>query len=69
MSKQEFPGGPVVKGSGIVTAMAQVAAVVPVGSLAWELLHTVGAAKKKKKDVYHLIPELKLTKRQKQPTH
>ena len=36
-------------GSGIGTAVAQVAAVARVRSLAWELLHTVGAAKKKKK--------------------
>lgn len=45
-------------GSGIGTAVAQVAAVARIRSLAWELLHTVGAAKKKgliegKNEVYN----------------
>ena len=33
----------------VVTAVAQVFAVVRVQSLAWELLHAMGEAKKKKK--------------------
>ena len=40
---QEFPGGLVVKGSGVATAVAQVQ------SLAWEHPHAMQAAKKKKK--------------------
>ena len=34
----------------MVTAVAQVTAVVQIRSLAWELLHAKGAAKKKKKE-------------------
>ena len=37
-----------VKGSGIVTAVALIIAVVWVWSLSLELLHAVGVAKKKK---------------------
>ena len=37
-------------GSGIVTAVAKFAAVVPVQSLAWELPHAMGVAKKKKRE-------------------
>ena len=44
----EFPGGLAMKGSSIFTAVAQVTAEVWVQSLAWELLHAVGVAKKKK---------------------
>ena len=41
-----------VKGSGIATAMAQVAAVVWIQFLVWEVLYTNSAAiKKKKKNV------------------
>ena len=42
----EFPGGLVVKGSGVVTAVAWAAAVARVRSLARELLHAAGVAKK-----------------------
>ena len=45
----EFPGGPVGSESGVVTAVAQVTAVVQVPSLAQELPHVLGVAKKKKK--------------------
>ena len=38
----EFPGGSVGSGSSIVTALAQVTAVV------WELLHAMGKVKVKK---------------------
>ena len=48
MPSREFPGGLVGKGSSIVTAAARVAAVALVGSLAQELLHAAGIAKKKK---------------------
>ena len=37
-------------GPGIVTVAPLVAAVAQVQSLAWELPHATGAAKKKKKD-------------------
>ena len=42
----EFPGGSMGLGSGIVTAMAQVTAVVCVLSLAWELLQATCVGKK-----------------------
>ena len=42
---RSVPGDLAVQGSGIVTAMAQVTAVVWVRSLTWELLHAMGAAK------------------------
>ena len=45
---QEFSGGLAVKGSGNVTSMALVKAVVRVQSLAQELMHATGTAKKKK---------------------
>ena len=38
-----------VKGSSIVTAVAQVTGMMQVQSLAWELLHAVDAAKKKER--------------------
>lgn len=44
----ETPSGSVGKGPGVVTAVAQVTAVVGVHSLAWELPHAMCAAKKKK---------------------
>lgn len=40
MKRLDFSGGLVVKGSGVVAAMAQVL------SLAWELLYTTGRAKR-----------------------
>ena len=46
-SFREFPGGSAEPS--IVTAVAQVAAVVWVRSLAWELLHAMVWPKKKKK--------------------
>jgi len=46
---QEFPGGKA--GSSIITAVARVAAMAPFGFLAWELLHVMGGAKGKKKDL------------------
>ena len=45
MHLKMFPGGLAVKGSGVVTAGARVAAVVWVQSMARELLHATGAAK------------------------
>ena len=42
----EFPCGPAGKGSGTVTAAAQVAAMTWVQSLTWELPHAVDADKK-----------------------
>lgn len=45
----EFPSGSAGKGSGIVAAEAQVAAVVPVQSLAQERLRVEGMAKKRQK--------------------
>ena len=42
----EFSSGAVGKGSGIVTAVVQVAAVTRIRSLAWEILHAVNTAKK-----------------------
>ena len=45
----ESPGGSAGSGSGIVSAVALVAAVVRVQSLAWEHSHAVGVAKKRKK--------------------
>lgn len=44
----EFPCGTAGEGSSLVTAMAQAAAVAQVASLAQELLHAKGTAKKKK---------------------
>lgn len=44
----EFPGGPVVKGAGIATAVAQVVAVVGVRSLAREFSHALSVARKTK---------------------
>ena len=41
----EFPGDLVVKGYGIVSAVAWVTAVTQVGSLAQELLQAAGIAK------------------------
>lgn len=46
----EFPGGSVGKVPGTVTAVAQVAGVVKVCSLAPGLLHAPFAAKKKKRN-------------------
>ena len=42
---KEFPGGAVEKGSSGTTAVAQVAAVAQVQSLAQELPHVAGTAK------------------------
>lgn len=50
----EFPGGSVGKVPGTVTAVAQVAGVVKVCSLAPGLLHAPFAAKKKKKELHCL---------------
>lgn len=49
----EFPSGSAGKGSGIVAAEAQVAAVVPVQSLAQERPRVEGMAKKKTKTTIH----------------
>lgn len=46
MKGVEFPGGSVGYGSGIVTAVALAAAVVHIQSLAQEILHATGMAKK-----------------------
>ena len=43
-------------GPGVVTTVAWEAAVVQVPSLAWELPHALGAAKKKKKKKRQFIP-------------
>ena len=48
----EFLGSLVVKGSSIFIAVAcggGIPGVAPVSSLAWELVHVAGAAKKEKK--------------------
>ena len=42
----EFPGGSMDWGSGVVTAVAWIAAVVQVRTLAQELIHVAGIAKK-----------------------
>lgn len=42
----EFPGGLVMKGSGVVTPVAQVPAMEEVRSLAQELWHVAGKATK-----------------------
>ena len=52
--KLEFPYGTAGKGSGIVTARDQVAAVVWVRALAWELPYAMGAAKQEKKKILSL---------------
>ena len=41
---EEFPGSSAREGSGVVTAVSQVATVTLVQSLAQEILHAVGAA-------------------------
>ena len=41
----DFCGDSVDQGSGMVTAVAQVAAVAQARALAWELLHAVSTAK------------------------
>ena len=46
--RRELPGGPVGWGSGVVSAVARVAAVVWIHSLARELPPVMGAAKRKK---------------------
>ena len=57
----EFPGGAVGQGSGVVTTVAQVTAMVRVRSLARELLHAAGTARKKKKKRRKLyLPVLRL---------
>lgn len=49
IKRREFPGGSVGWGAGIVTAVAQVSAVVQVQSqLAWECLHALSWSKKMK---------------------
>ena len=45
----EFPSGSVSEESGIVTAVAQVTAVVQVQSLAWDLAHAISVEKTKTK--------------------
>ena len=47
----EFFCGTVGKGSGVVTALAQVAALVQVWSLAWERPHATGTTKKSKMEM------------------
>ena len=47
--KKEFPDGSGGLGSGAITAVALVTALARIRSLAWELLHAQGEAKKKKK--------------------
>jgi len=49
---------PVSYGSGIVSAVAQVAAAVQVQSLAWQLPHAVGVTKKEKKMLVLAFPTL-----------
>ena len=46
---QAFPSGLIAKGTGTVTAVAQVTAVTWVQSLIWELLHATAATKKRQK--------------------
>ena len=47
----EFPGDSVSQGSSVATAVAWVAAMAQIQSLAPELPQAVGAAKKKKKKI------------------
>ena len=47
---QKFLCGTTDWGSGIVTAEAQVTAVVQVWSLAWELPHAVGMVKERERE-------------------
>ena len=58
ISHLKFSCGVVSYGSSVVTAAAQVAAVVQVQSLAWELPQAVDAAKKKKKERKKKNPHL-----------
>ena len=53
--------------SGIVTTVAQGTAVARVPSLAWELSHAMGVAKKKKKKKEYKKPILAPRKNQKTP--
>ena len=50
----EFPGGSLGSGPGVVSAVAQVAAVAQVWFLAWELPYAVGKAKIKNKQTKKL---------------
>jgi len=47
--EQEFAYGSAGQGSGLVSAVAWVTAVVGIRSLAWELPHAHGCSKEKKK--------------------
>ena len=58
MLKLEFPRGTVGYGSSVVTAVALVIAVVWVRSLAQELLHAMGAAKKYFKKMIKYVTSL-----------
>ena len=49
LNQAEFPGGLAVKDSAASLLMTQVTVVTWVWSLAWELLHAMGLAKKRKK--------------------
>ena len=49
----EFPSGSVGQGSGIVTAVALVTSAAVFQSLAWELPHAAGEAKKKFQKANH----------------
>ena len=51
---REFPGALEVKGCSFVSFVAQVIIVAQIQSLTWELLHSTGTAKKRKK----LLPRL-----------
>ena len=51
---QEFCSGTAGSGSSIVTSVTWVATVVHIGSLAQELPHAVGVAKKKKEKLFNL---------------
>ena len=52
-----LPYDSVGQGSSLVTAVALVTVVAQVGSLAWELPHAIGVAKKKKKKTYLKLPQ------------
>ena len=49
------PWWPTSEGCGVVSAAAQITAMVWVRSLAWELAQATGVAEKKKKEREHLV--------------
>ena len=52
-NKEEFPCGTMGKGTSVVTAVALIAAMAQVQSLAWEFPHATGVAKKIRRGSSH----------------